>query len=269
MNKISKKALVLRIAACVLGVVIIGGCIAVTMSYTGNPVSEMIAKRNAEKNIYNDIFLDGYDFYVKDVKYSKGEYTVIFQDKNIMDANFSAYCNSVGEYTGNDFIQSVDQRGATYRRLSEELKKDAMTVIKPIAESKGLKLGEYSCAYPDMYYYDGEFQEGSTMLPPWDTPYSRELGIEANYSIDFSSKKDLSVQEMADIIMQVYNNLIQNGFLIDDSIWASFEFSDKRIMIYTEKDSIDEKLAEKIEHSMKYADGTVIDGVSITIENGV
>lgn len=267
-TNISTRAKLLRIAAGVLGVLIAGFCIAVTMSYTGNPVSSIMAKKNAEKHVYNDSFLDGYNFYVKDVRYRNGKYEVVFQDKDINDVNFSVYCDSVGEYINDDFIDSVSYRGATYERLADELKADAMTVIEPIAENRELKIGENTGIYPKMYYYDGELNEDSMMIPPWDTPYSRELGIRAHYSIDYSSKKALSADEIADTIIETYQKLTENDFLIYD-IWSGFKLPDKNIMVIVGEGCMDkEKLIESIEKGIEDSNGSSED-ITVILENEI
>ena len=267
-TNISTRAKFLRIIAGVLGILIAGFCIAITMSYTGNPISGIIARRNAKEHVYNDLFLDGYDFYVKDVKYSHGKYEVVFQDKDINDVNFSAYCDNVGEYINNDFIHSVGYRGATYKRLTDELKDDAMTVIEPIAENRGLKIGEYTGIYPKMYYYDGELEEDSMMIPPWDTPYSRELGIKADYHIDYSSKKALNAEDIADTISKTYSELTENDFLVE-RIHSEFKLPNKNIVVIVKEGCMDkEKLIENIEKGIDDSNGSSED-IIVTLENEI
>ncbi len=261
MNKISKKSIAFRIAAGVVGVCIIAVCAMVTMSYTGNPVSKFIAKYQAIKFVDESIQFEDYDLDVTDIQYNrqfKG-YDVTFQDKTSQDVRFSVTCDWITGYLNDDYYYMVTQRNSVAERLEDELEEAVRPLIEKTAENSGLEVGDLYIISLQGYFYGNGMEEGH-IIPPLNTPYSKELSLEGDYYVSFSSPKDMNAREMADTITDFYNKLTDNGFLMNN-MWYEFYMPNDVVRIFTSIYGINDKLADKIERCMNgetFSDMSVI-----------
>lgn len=91
-------------------------------SWTGNPVSEALAKNSAQK--YIDANYRGLNLEIQDCSYSfkEGAYRVFVQSQNSRDTAFAVYGNSFGTILYDNYENEVANHFTTWRRLDEELR---------------------------------------------------------------------------------------------------------------------------------------------------
>ncbi len=257
-SKKSKKIIALRIAAGVLGAAILILCISVTMSFTGNPISSLIAEKKAFEYVKSRDFYSG-SLEVEDVFYNfkTGAYGVRFKDENSKDVWFNVFYRMGEGVVSDDYEYMVDERQTTVLRLQDELSEKAVPIVENIAQKRDFDMSRCYISLHE-YFYGGKDGEG-TEIPPLNTPYSNELGLKGDYLIDFSSKENLDFQDMADVINEIYNELKADGFSVM-SIYTAFYTPEGEVSVTVTPEQTGRRLAENIEKSLN---GGEVDGIDI------
>ncbi len=261
-KKLSKKSLVLRIAAGVLGAAIIVLCIDVTMSFTGNPVSMLLAKNAAVKYV-NEKYSE-HDLEVQRVYYNFkfGEYGVEMQDKNSMDVNFTVnYKNSDTPLT-DDYGYMVTERGRTLARIEEEAGEEIKPYMQAFAQENSIEL--YDGARCFVYFTTVVEQDE---IPPLNTPFSKELGLKGEVFVDFKSDSDMDTKRIADITEGVYTTLVDEGYAVV-KVSVHIEMPSRKISVSAEEKFINDDLAENIEKLMN-DDDAFIEGMYVFVEDDI
>ena len=263
-SKKSKKIIALRTAAGILGAAILILCISVTMSFTGNPVSSFIAEKKSAEYVKSR-YSDNGRLEIKDVSYNFkiGQYMVRFQDRDSEDIWFNVFYREGEGVVGDDYEYMVDKRETTLLRLQDELAEKAVPIVKKIADKRNFDMSRCYVAL-DEYFYGGKNGEKAE-IPPLNTPYSKELGLEGSYLIDFSSKENLDVQDMADVINEIYSELKAEGFSVM-SIYTAFYMPEGEVSVTVTPEQIGSGLAESIENSLNGGEADGIDVYADTSE---
>lgn len=257
-NTVNKKTKILRIAAGAVGVLILAVLISITHSYTGDPISKMMAKKKAIDYVEFLYDFDHADYDIIDSRYNQiyKAYDFTFQDKKSKDTKFTVTSDSMIGFVNDDYKEMVDERGSTVERLEKELADDAKNTVQKVADKWGLKIKDRFSASLNEYFYGTGLSEGH-IIPPLNTPYSKELELEAWYNVQFESKTEPSAQEMADIITEFYNALNDEGFLVKD-MWIEFHIPDDRMWVLLSPYNVNDRLAEKIEKGLNgNGDGSI------------
>ena len=249
-NTVNKRTKILRIAAGTVGVLILAVLISITHSYTGDPISKMMAKKKAIDHVEFLYDFEQADYDIIDSGYNQTykAYDFTFQDKKSKDTKFTVTSDSMIGFLSDDYKEMVDERGSTVERLEKELADDAKNTVQKVADKWELKIKDRFSASLNSYFYGIGLSEGH-IIPPLNTPYSKELELEAWYSVDFESKRELSAQEMADIITEFYNALNDEGFLVEH-MWIEFHILDDRMWVLLYPYNVNDRLAENIENGL-------------------
>ena len=259
-KKISKKSLYLRIAAGVAGFVLLCICVTFTMSFTGNPISSFMAKKAAKEYVANKY--PEYDMVIKDSMYNFkiGGYDVDVQDKNSQDICFSVWYRDFDGIVGDNYEEMVVEQGSTVVRLENEMGEEVKRVIYKYAEDKGLKIS--GRCYTSLFKYISELKRNNEKLPSLNTPFSKELGLKGEYFIDFTVKNELTNEEIADIINEIYDVLTENDLGVEKLI-TSYKTAgtDDEMTVSVDAELINDELAENIEYALR--DDEIHEGIYV------
>ena len=120
----------LRILAGFVGLALIIFLLIVTMSFTGNPISKLLATRAADKYVednYSDLNLRRQE---TAFEFKRGDYIVKYYKKNSQDIHFGIETNYLGKVTIDGYENGVLGKWNTLVRLNDELDRYAERVIR-------------------------------------------------------------------------------------------------------------------------------------------
>lgn len=260
-KKISKKVKILRIAAGIFGLGIIIFFLTVTMSFTGNPISKLLAHRAAEKYVEREYSEHNLDVENVFYNFKIGGYDVTVQDKNSKDVRFSVIYKSGEGVVSDDYKYMVTERGSTLARLEEEASESIKPCVQSFADKNSLELSGRCLVYFT------NIMENTDKIPPLNTPFSKELGLKGEVFTDFKSDSDMDVNQIADTLKGVYTTLIDEGYSVDKVV-MEVQMPNGAISVSAEEKLIDDNLAENIEKLMK-DENAIIDGMYVFYKNEV
>lgn len=176
-----------KIAAAILGFLLVTVLLFLVNSFVGNPISIMLAKNSAAKYIsekYSELDLE-IDHAAFNFKF--GEYFVFVQSQTSQDTKFSIYTDSYGNIKQDDYESCVIDKFNTFTRLDYELRETAEEII-------GKKL-DYDIEYVALRFTndsDGSLLTLDMELDIHNPPYPLEVDM-----VVFSD--DVSYEQIAEV----------------------------------------------------------------------
>lgn len=186
-----------KIAAGITGTVLVLFLCFFVNSWVGNPVSNFMTKKAAQKYIsqnYSELNLE-----IKDVFYNfkDGNYCAFVQSKDSIDTAFSVYSDSFGHIKRDDYEGEVLSNFTTLRRIDGEFRDYGKKLFTE-------NLPEYDINLANFMLKDTsgeEYLKKLTRDMPFD-PYNPPMELEAAVWI---YDEDLSFDKMAEVMLKMKN----------------------------------------------------------------
>lgn len=189
--------LILKVAAAVIAITLIGGLLFFTNAFVGNPISAAIANRAIEKYVgENYPYLD---LEVEKVIYNfkTGSYMARAKSKTSIDTQFAIYYRS-GDIR-DDYESYVLGKFNTLQRLSDEYSVIAKNII---AE----ELGYENNTTIVLYKTDDKAKD----ILELDMEFDRSLPLDAEVIIRLDLE-DTSLEEVAKVLTEAHQAFLENN----------------------------------------------------------
>lgn len=248
-----KTKLVLKIAAGVIAVSLIGGLLFVTNAFVGNPISAMLANRAIKQYVAENYSSLDLEVDKAEYNFKYGSYAALAYSKKSVDTKFHIYYRN-GKVAYDDYEPNVVQKINTLNRLADEYSELAKKIIAD-------ELGYVNNT--TMVMYDDEAFEKAPEILQLDMPFAKTLPLNAKVTIRIELT-DKSLEHFASLFTKAHEAFIKNGCQFSEySLYAEHE--KEYVMIYgvTPKQIESGKLLFIFEQAARQDDG--YDGVNVVI----
>lgn len=197
-----------RILAGIGGIILIGFLLVITMAFTGNPISKILANRRADKYIqenYPDLKLKKEDSFYN---FKDGNYVVKFSNEESRDIHFNIETDYLGRLRYDGYKEDVLSKWNTRMRLDEEYGKYVELIIRNNLD------------------YDFDMIMAGTFGDEEDEEYTSELEVDMNFdlhNIPFKEYLTLYIYEdnrswekLAQVILEVDELMEEKNFNISE-----------------------------------------------------
>lgn len=226
---------ILKIAAIIVAISLLGMALFIVISLAGNPISKFIVTGNAKKYIGETY--SGRDYYIDYVGYNfkNSDYGVFVKSHSSEDTFFTISYNQRGDLVSDDYKDYVESGFNTYIRINDEYKLAAESVLKQLPFEMEIAFGEIESAEKG----DGEIAGLDIKTLELDKEYDiYRLGKDYGKIMLYLYDENLTAERAAEIFMEVKKRFIENkvSFCIIDLVIRKHE--NKEIKEWQDKEAI-------------------------------
>lgn len=235
-----KRPVYRRVIAAAIAILLLGFMAFVTNSFIGNPVSSYFAKRQMKMYIENKYPDMGLVLSKTEYNFKYAGYTLRASKPDSLDTHFMVIRRSDGTIH-DDYENYVLSGFNTMVRLGSEMTEEIAPLLK---ESFGSELVGRCNA--DLFGRNKDLSKA----PPLDTPFNRDMELNAVIYLDFDIKEP-SLEDTANKIQKANELLKKEGFSVGGYIVEALNRETKKgYMINVDVALIDENLANTMEKAL-------------------
>lgn len=194
-----------KIIAGITAFTLIGGLLFIANGLVGNPVSKMLANKNAEKFIeenYKDMNLETTKAFYS---FKDGDYHVSVQSSTSIDTHFNVRASPYGEVLDDTYTENVVGKFNTWRRINDAYRKmvDSILQSEDFPYESDIDFGEIPLLYYDVDSFGPKFGAKLTDLK-LDKMYDmvsmgEQMGLITFYTYD----EDISAKRASEILLDL------------------------------------------------------------------